>query len=101
MKGIFDIEEILKAKDIHSHQHYVEVAHRFEQRDIGYKHCRMLSALLFDVVEAGNQQRNCIEQKILRVETSATTNRMISRAPGKNSICSVRGSLITRRFCIY
>lgn len=64
----------------------------------------MLSALLLDVVEAGDQQRNCIELKVLRVDTSATTNRVISSAPGKKSICAVdteaRGSLITRRFCI-
>ena len=104
MKGIFDIEEILIAEDIHGHQHDVEVAYRLEQGDVGDEDGGVLAALLLDVVEAGDQQGNCIELEVLRVDTSATTKRMMSRAPGKKSICAVRaeakGSLITRRFCI-
>jgi hypothetical protein len=104
MKGIFDIEEILIAEDIHGHEHDVEVAYRLEQGDVGDEDGGVLAALLLDVVEARDQQGDYIELEVLRVDTSATTNRMMSRAPGKKSICAVRaeakGSLITRRFCI-
>lgn len=55
-----DVDVVLIGEDVDGHEDDVEVGDGFEEGDVCYEDGGMIAALLLEVEEAGDQERNCV-----------------------------------------
>ena len=93
VKDLRDVDIVFICEDVDCHEDYVEVGDRFEEGDVSNENGGMIAALLLEVEEAGNQERDWMIRELLTVEKRAVSSRAASTMPGKKCGCSSPSSI--------